>query len=107
MAVLQIETTRRALRKRFQHLATAWRARKSHSSCVEDMAMDSSYQQIIGLGPSAVPLILEELEDRPEHWFWALHAITGANPVPARSRGKIRAMASAWLRWGKKQGYKW
>lgn len=52
------------------------------------------------MGEGAVPLLLAELRREPDDWFWALHAITGANPVPAASRGDLRAMTEAWLQWG-------
>jgi hypothetical protein len=67
--------------------------------------MHPAYQQIIGIGPAAVPLLLRELERDVDHWFWALKAITGVDPVPPASRGKVREMAAAWLRWGRDQGY--
>jgi hypothetical protein len=53
----------------------------------------------------AVPLILKELQARPDHWFTALRAITGENPVPDEHRGDLRAMADDWLRWGVDAGY--
>lgn len=66
--------------------------------------MHPSYQAIIGMGEIAVPLILESLTHRFDHWFWALEAITQDNPVPRRSRGSIEAMACAWLTWGSDKG---
>jgi len=58
------------------------------------------------MGKAALPLLLAELRHEPDDWFWALHAITGANPVPAESRGNLQVMAEAWLQWGLDQGYK-
>ena len=72
-----------------------------------EMAMHPAYQEIIGMGELAVPLILAELERDPDHWFWALKAITGADPVPEHCRGHLEEMAQAWLRWGRMQGYEW
>jgi hypothetical protein len=46
----------------------------------------------IGMGWSAVPLILEEMRREPDQWFWALEAITEENPVPAEALGKVRAI---------------
>lgn len=69
--------------------------------------MHPTYQRIIGMGPRVVPLLLAELERKSGHWFWALHAITGANPVPEDSEGNLRAMAEAWLEWGRQRGYRW
>ena len=68
------------------------------------LTIHPAYQQIIGMGPAVVPLLLRELEREVDHWFWALKAITGADPVPPASRGKVREMAEAWLRWGREQG---
>jgi hypothetical protein len=67
------------------------------------MAMHPAYQQIIGLGNEAVPLLLRELKKEPDHWFWALKAITGVDPVEPTQRGRVKEMAGAWLRWGKEQ----
>ena len=48
--------------------------------------------------------ILEELEgDDPDHWFPALEAITGANPVPESDFGNLAKMADAWLGWAMDQ----
>lgn len=54
-----------------------------------------------------MPLLLRELEREPDHWFWALKAITGADPVPEACRGKVRDMARSWVEWGRRQGYRW
>jgi hypothetical protein len=59
------------------------------------------------MGPEVVPWLLRKLEREPDHWFRALHALTGADPVPAESCGKVREMAQAWLRWARAHGYEW
>ena len=67
-----------------------------------------AYQQVIGMGEVALPLIFRQMEsDAGPHWFEALKAITGANPVPRELWGKIRAMEQVWLEWGREQGYRW
>lgn len=71
--------------------------------------MCPSYQRIVAMGARAVPLILSEMEregDEPDQWFWALHAITGADPVPFDARGDVVQMAEAWLEWGRRR-YAW
>ena len=73
-------------------------------SSATDMAMLASYQRIIGLGPAVLPLIFRELEREPDHWFWALAAITDANPVPSESQGKVPEMAQAWIDWARREG---
>ena len=69
--------------------------------------MHPAYQQIIGMGPAAIPWLLAELEREPDHWFWALKSITMVDPVSADERGDIHKMAQAWLKWGKDRGYHW
>lgn len=90
---------------RFQKLAAAWREERGVQSSIPEIAMQPSYQQIIGMGEAAVPLLLRELNARPDHWFWALKAITGEDPVPAQKRGRVADMATAWIEWGREKGY--
>ena len=96
-----------SLEQTFHELVTTWRQETHFSSSVTDMAMHRAYQRIIGLGPAAVPLLLRELERHPDHWFWALHAITGVDPTTPEQKGKVQEMAKAWLDWGREAGYTW
>jgi hypothetical protein len=93
------------LRERFRQLVAQWKEQSRHLSNTAQMAMLKPYQHIIGLGERALPLILEELQREPDHWFWALEAIAHENPVPPEAAGKLRPTADAWLAWGKRQGY--
>src|SRR2546426_3866753 len=63
------------LSKRFSELASAWKKETRLLSSMTDMILHPAYQQIIGLGRGALPLILEELARQPDYWFWALFAI--------------------------------
>jgi hypothetical protein len=101
--------TRRPLSdaEKFYSLAEAWRQDVRVTSSLTEMILHPAYQRIIGMGIAAVPFILHELERKPDHWFWALTAITGADPVQPEDRGKLRKMAEAWLRWGREQGLTW
>jgi type I restriction enzyme M protein len=89
----------------FQALAQGWRQSRAIMSSVSAMAAIPEYLRIIGLGERAIPLILEDLRKTPDHWFVALHAITGVSPVPEESRGRIDEMAKAWIIWGEQSGY--
>lgn len=90
---------------RFRRFAAQWKAQSLHMSNSAQMAMLRSYQNIIGMGDPAVPLILEELRSEPDHWFWALESITDENPVPLEAAGKVEKMAQAWIEWGIQRGY--
>jgi hypothetical protein len=91
---------------RFTALAERWKRETAHLSNIAKKALHPAYQEIIGMGEHAVPLLLAELRRQLDDWFWALHAITGANPVPAADGGNLRAMTEAWLGWGAEHGYK-
>lgn len=81
----------------FDQLATRWREETRYLSSTTAIATNPSYQRIIGLGPQVIPLILAELQQRPEQWFWALASLTGENPVPPGEEGRIQAMRDAWM----------
>lgn len=91
---------------RFATLAEQWKQETAHYSNVAKRALHPAYQEIIGMGERVVPLLLAELRREPDDWFWALHAITGVDPVPPTSCGNVRKMAEAWLQWGSQKGYK-
>ncbi len=92
------------LRARFKVLGEQWRQATAFMSSLSDMVTHPTYQQIIGMGGEAVPLLLEELKRQPDHWFWALKAITGEDPVSEAIRGNVDAMREAWLAWGREHG---
>ena len=93
------------VQERFEALREDWKSRTRHLSNVAQIALVSSYQQIIGMGPQALPLILAELKQETDHWFWALEAITGETPVPKEDTGDMAASAAAWIAWGKANGH--
>lgn len=92
------------IRARFQALAQRWREETEFHSAASALFMHPAYQEIIGLGPAVLPLMLADLEKTHDHWFWALRAITGENPVPAEDRGKVQRMAEHWVDWGRARG---
>ncbi|MEK0194722.1 hypothetical protein [Microcoleus anatoxicus] len=91
----------------FNSLVEEWRAQTRMLSLVTQKSMNPAYQRIIGMGQPIVPLIFRDLEQKPDHWFWALRAITGDNPVKPEQRGRMKEMAQAWIQWGKEHGYEW
>ncbi len=93
------------LKERFRSLVQIWQSETKFCSTAYEMAMHPAYQQIIGMGPVAIPLILHELKTEPDHWFWALRAITGEDPMPESAQGCLDKMTDAWLQWGRQHGY--
>lgn len=92
-------------RARFQQLVQRWKRDTLFTSSLTEMCIHPAYQQIIGMGRSAVPLLLEELQRSPDHWFWALSAITGEDPVQPGSHGQVTQMTEDWLKWGRENGW--
>lgn len=90
---------------RFLGLKTQWETDTAILSSATEIALHPAYQKIIGMGHTAIRLILVEMKKRPGHWFWALKSITGEDPVLPEQRGRIKEMTQAWLHWGKEHGY--
>ena len=93
------------LETEFHALADQWRRETGMLSSSSKMAAHPAYQKIIGMGVAAIPLLLRELAARPDHWFAALRAISGENPVPREYAGQVPEMCACWLDWGRRKGY--
>ena len=92
----------------FHSSRRTWLKERGATSSVTEIINCSSYKTIIALGEMAVPLILKQLEmegDDPDHWFYALTAITGEDPLADDDRGDMKRMAEAWLAWGKSSAF--
>ena len=87
------------LRSQFGRLSRQWHEETDFLSSPSDIVLNFNYQRIIGIGPAALPLIIEELRVRGGRWFWALRAITGIDPTDTADQGNATKMKGAWLRW--------
>jgi hypothetical protein len=87
---------------RFARLKMTWREETAFAASLRERVMHRSYQQIIGMGPEVLPQILESLKAEPDHWYWALSAITGKDP--AEGSETFAAAREAWLLWGQGEG---
>ncbi len=95
----------REARANFDRLARDWQNAVQYMSSLSQMVTHPAYQQIIGMGREAIPLLLERLSHEPNHCFWALKSIAGEDPVADGERGNLEAMSRAWLKWGSQHGY--
>ena len=93
--------------REFNDLAEKWRRETGMMSSLEDKFLHPAYLRIIGMGKDAIPLILEEMKQRPGHWFCALKAITGENPMRPDHAGNLNQMTEDWLAWGERNGHIW
>lgn len=89
----------------FDRLKSQWKSECVFLSSISDITSSESYQKIIELGDSVVPLILRELKNDPDHWFVALYEITGVNPISPEHAGNIQLMAKDWIDWAQREGH--
>ena len=86
----------------FASLMESWCEEKRFMSFLSDIVACPSYQKIIKMREGALPLILAQLRKEgndPSHWFTALEAITGHDPVPESVYGNMLKMTEIWLSW--------
>lgn len=93
------------LTREFQKLVKRWKADTINLSSLSSMTLHHAYLRIIGMGSSVLPLLFDELRKEPDHWFVALTAITGANPIETGDAGNVDRMTNAWLDWARENGY--
>ena len=91
--------------RRFRELTRAWKAGAQFTSSMTELMMHPAYQQVIGMGPVALPHLIRALRERPDFWFWALQAITGETPLPNPAEHTFQENVDAWLEWGRKHGF--
>lgn len=90
---------------RFLTLKKEWEDNTAYLSSMTKIVMHPAYQQIIGMGQNAIPLIFSAMQKTPDYWFWALRSITGKDPVLPEHRGRLKQMTEDWLEWGRENGY--
>ncbi len=90
------------VRHEFEELAAIWRRETKGSPFLTTRVTHWAYQRTIGLGPRVLPLILRELAREPDHWYWALNAISGEDP--AEGVEDFDEAAARWLEWGRAAG---
>jgi len=83
-------------------LVEQWRRETGMLSSISKKVQHPAYFRIIEMGEEALPWILQELRDRPAHWFTALRAIV-QDPSIAETKDP-RMARETWLAWGKERG---
>jgi len=88
----------------FASLSQQWHRDTLIQSDPSAILTHAAYYRIIGMGPPVLPCIFRDLQAGGGHWFLALEAITGANPVPPEHQRSVSLMRQDWLLWGKSRG---
>jgi len=60
----------KAIRPPPKDLTASRFAATRNTSSLRNMVTHPAYRQIIRLGRNALPLLLRELNERPDHWSW-------------------------------------
>lgn len=94
------------LERSFREQVNRWKDETGHLSSITKAIAHPSYLRIIGLAKNSSDhqiekLLLNELEAEPDHWFAALSAITGEDPV--KPEDDFDDAVAAWLEWGRKK----
>jgi GAF domain-containing protein len=95
----------KSIDQEFYDLAIAWKQETKSLPILRDKFQNRYYRQIIALGNQAVPLLIKELQEKPDHWFYALESILGISPVKDEDRGDISCMVESWIEWWEQKGY--
>ena len=91
--------------QKFRYYVAKWKEEIGSESSLTNITNNINYLRIIRIGDDAIPLILGELQRHPAPWFVALRAISEDDSVGRDSPGNFRAMAAAWIQWGKDNGH--
>lgn len=87
----------------FRSLADEWKRDTGHLSLISQRINHPAYKRIIRMGRTAIPLILEEMQRSPGHWFHALTMLADSNPVPPDFDGTVDGAAELWITWGRSE----
>lgn len=91
------EINKSSIKEKFLKLKETWLTETSVYSDSNIIFLNKSYQEIIKLGYSVVPFIIEDMRNEPHHWFQALTKITNVDPISEENRGNLIKMTEDWL----------
>ena len=90
----------------FPQLKDQWLNETRFLSDPSEVYSNDNYIKIIELGKKVIPYLIEDLETANTDWLFALHQITGDDPIAPNHVGKFGLMKSDWLNWADKTGWR-
>ena len=94
-----------SLIEHFDNLKLLWLEETKMSSNVFITLKHPAHIKIIELGIDVLPMLLHDLRDNKNHWFYTLSIITNHNPIKTKNLGNIDKMIDDWLEWGKSNNF--
>jgi len=85
--------------ERFADLVERWKRETALHSSVTKIRANDAFRGIVSMGEEALPHVVESLRAEPGHLVMAMTEITGAHPYREEDRGRLPAMARAWVEW--------
>ena len=89
----------------FWALSSLWRRETRGVSSPSEIVGHKAYRAIIDYGDEMLHYIFDDLASHGGAWYFALHEMTKANPVPKEHYGREQLMRADWLRWAKENNY--
>ena len=90
------------MKPRFDIFFKKWYVETRFSSNLTDIVGNRNFQQIVSLGNKVVPIILNELKNKPSNLVWALNIIL--NQKISKRPISIAEASKSWVLWGRKAG---
>ena len=87
----------------FGQFAEQWRRDTFFHSSLSKKFTHPAYVTIMAGGKSVLPFILKDLENNPDHWFYALRYIVRKDV--ASGAANFDDARAAWLDWGRTNNY--
>ena len=89
----------------FCQLSQQWKEETMGDSIGLQTLAHPAHLRIIAMGERALPWIVGDLEVNGGHWFAALQAITGENPVRSEDDGYGKRMRDSWIDLARQRGW--
>lgn len=85
---------------KFFKLLNEWNDKTMFSSNANEIISSHPFHEIVKMGITAIPFILEQLKQKPGTLVWALNKIT--NSKISEQKISVEEASRLWVQWGKK-----
>lgn len=85
------------LMDRFDSLVKSWEKNTIFSSSMLGIIEDENFQEILKMGKDAIPLIINEINQKPSQLVWALNIITDSR-LKTKQRLTLTESCKKWVK---------